>query len=344
VPADISPGDVSILILYNLDPSWESCEMEEAAATSGKLDQAISELGYQTTPVPLMDNDLSSVLEQYDSSSHLVFNWCEEIPGIPQSEPLIAQGLEALDFTFTGAGYDSLALAQDKYRVKQTLDRSGVPTPKWRVYDRPESDGWDMFPAIVKAANEHCSMGITRESVVMNEAELISRISYVLETQDQSALVEDFIDGREFHVSLWGNGHIEMLPPAEMDFSRFNEVKDRLCTYDSKFTPGSRHYEGIETLMPAPLTQEELQSLQHVCQTAYRKIGCRDYGRIDLRIRNGVFYVLDVNPNADISADASMACAAEHAGYSYGELGSRIIQLAAKRHPRWLGQRRHPKR
>jgi D-alanine-D-alanine ligase len=98
--------------------------------------------------------------------------------------------------------------------------------------------------------------------------------------------------------------------------------------------PGSKHYEGIKTLLPAPLDGVDLRSLERVCQDAYRAGGCRDYGRIDVRLRDGLFYVLDVNPNADISADASLACAAEVAGYSYGEMASRIVRLAAKRHPR----------
>ncbi|MBU1150540.1 MAG: hypothetical protein KJ800_06290, partial [Proteobacteria bacterium] len=215
------------------------------------------------------------------------------------------------------------------------LSKAGIPTPTWRLYDRPQADGWNQFPAIVKAANEHSSEGLTRESVVMNEEELSARVAYVLKTYDQPALVEDFIDGREFHVSLWGNGTIDMLPPAEMDFSQFKDVHDRLCTYDAKFVPGSESYEGIKTLLPALLGADDLRTLKRVCQAAYRAIGCRDYGRIDLRIRDGVFYVLDVNPNADISADASLACAAELAVYSYGEMGSRIVRLAANRHPGW---------
>jgi len=145
--------------------------------------------------------------------------------------------------------------------------------------------------------------------------------------------VEDFIDGREFHVSLWGNGRVEMLPPAEMDFSVFPAVRDRLCSYDAKFVPGSRHYEGIRTLLPAPLSADELATMEAVCREAYQVIGCRDYGRLDLRVRDGVCYILDVNPNADISFDASLACAAEVAGHSYGEVGSNILSLASRRHP-----------
>jgi len=333
MPLNIDPHDVPVLLLYNLDPSWTAREQGEVISASSQLGQAIYTIGHPTTLAPVLSDDLSTVLALYDPSVYIVFNWCEGLPGIPHSDSLVAQGLERQGFVFTGASSATLAFSEDKRRVKQSLERSGIPTPIWRLYERPRADGWDKFPAIVKAVGEHCSEGLTRESVVMTEAELIRRIAYVVETFHQPALVEEFIDGREFHVSIWGNGHVTMLPPAEMDFSLFTEVQDRLCTYDAKFVPGSVHYEGIRTLLPAPLNPEELQTLEEVCRAAYIAIGCRDYGRIDVRSRGGAFYVLDVNPNADISVDASFACAAEVAGYSYGEVGSRIIRLAARRHP-----------
>ena len=124
-----------------------------------------------------------------------------------------------------------------------------------------------------------------------------------------------------------------MLPPAEMDFAAFNNVKDRLCTYDSKFMPGSPHYVGIGLQLPALLADTEYEQLQQTSTQAYKTIGCRDYARLDIRLRNGIFYILDINPNSDISADASTACAAEVAGYSYGQMISHIVNLAARRHP-----------
>lgn len=335
MPLQIDPIHVPVLLLYSIDPSWTAEEREEVSSVSVQLGQAISAVGHSTTLIPLYDDDLDAVLSHHDPAEHIVFNWCESIPGKPHSEPLVVRDIERLNFAFTGATSEALELAGDKRRVKRILEQSGIPTPQWRLYARPQSDGWNRFPAIVKAVNEHCSEGITRESVVMTEEELITRIEYVLDMYRQSALVEDFIDGREFHVSLWGNGHIEMLPPAEMDFSLFKDIQDRLCTYDSKCVPGSVHYEGIKTLLPAPLGDDELQSLERVCRAAYTAVGCRDYGRIDVRMQGGVFYVLDVNPNADVSADASLACASELAGYSYGETGSRIVRLAARRHPVW---------
>jgi D-alanine-D-alanine ligase len=74
-------------------------------------------------------------------------------------------------------------------------------------------------------------------------------------------------------------------------------------------------------------------ALEKVCIDADRATGCRDYARMDVRLRDNIFYVLDVNPNADISADASMACAAETEGITFAQMGSRIVQMAVKRHP-----------
>ena len=218
-------------------------------------------------------------------------------------------------------------------RVKTILDKASIPTPAWRIFNSPDVQDWQIFPAIVKPQNEHCSAGITPESVVMNQTDLKNRISFILDKYSQPALVEDFIDGREFHVAVWGNEKITVLPAAEMDFACFGNMKDRLCTYEAKFIPGSQHYEEIKTLLPAPLSEDEKKAMEKVCCDAYRATGCRDYARMDIRLRDNVFYVLDVNPNADISSDASMACAAEADGITYAQMGSLIVQMAVKRHP-----------
>jgi D-alanine-D-alanine ligase len=333
MPVDIDPAELPVLLLYNIEPSWTAVEKEEAVKLAMELGRSVADIGYPTTYVPLTDANLAATLDGFDPQQHLVFNWCESIPGIPHSESRVARELERLRFTFTGADANTLTLSEDKGQVKQVLDQAGIPSPAWRIYDRTAAKDWDRFPAIVKPLHEHCSEGITTESVVFSGQELEKRIHHVLNTYSQPALVEDFIDGREFHVSLWGNGRIEMLPPVEMDFSLFDQVRDRLCTYEAKFVPGSTHYEGIQTLLPAPLSEPELQAMEQVCQEAYKAVGCRDYGRIDLRVRDGIYYILDVNPNADISSDASLACAAELVGYSYGEAASRIIRLAAGRLP-----------
>jgi D-alanine-D-alanine ligase len=283
------------------------------------------------------DSDLRGALSPYKPSDVVVFNWCESVPGLNGSEALVAKTLERLRFTYTGATHKTLSLSYDKARVKRRLESRGIPTPKWRLLTSPEADGWDRYPAIVKPAREHCSIGVDRGAVVCSAEELRQRTNFVLDTYRQPALVEDFIDGAEFHVPIWGGDQLEMLPPVEMDFSYFDDFHERLCSYDAKFTPESKEYQKIKTYVPARLTAEEMSKLEDVSKAAYLALGCRDYGRIDVRTRDGVFYVIDVNPNADISADASLALAAGKAGYCYGKLGSRVVQFAAQRHRQRVG-------
>jgi D-alanine-D-alanine ligase len=213
------------------------------------------------------------------------------------------------------------------------MSKAGIPTPRWQVFLSASGIEWDSFPAIVKPACEHCSLGVDEGAVVMNADGLVRRVNYILREFNQPALVEDFIDGREFHVPLWGNDVVEVLPPVEMDFSALDDIHDRLCSYDAKFTPDSAAYREIKSFVPARLSTEEMETLHAVSRAAYQAVGCRDYGRIDVRVRDGIFYVLDVNPNADISADASLALAAEKAGYCYGAMGSRVLEFARERHP-----------
>ena len=333
MPQSTAAAGLPVLLLYNVDPAWALHEREEVVRETQRLGSALEERGHPVTVIPIVDENLSAQLEPFHHDDYIVFNWCECLPGISHSEAHVAEMLESLDFTFTGADSEALALSQDKALVKELFATHNIPTPHWAVYENANADGWECFPAIVKPAYEHCSIGITQEAVVMSKNELQERLSHVLETYQQPALVEDFIDGREFRASLWGNRSPSLLPIAEMSFAAFPDVRERLCTYESKFDPASLHYQQIETLLPAPLRQDEYRLLCETAMAAYSVLKCRDYGRIDLRLRDGVFYVLDVNPNPDLSNDASMAYAAESAGVSYGALGSLLVALAACRHP-----------
>jgi D-alanine-D-alanine ligase len=325
--------DLPVLLLYNVDYKWLPEEIDEVHAATKILSEALQNEGHPVEEIYLDNTDLPFLLRKYDPEKYLVFNWCEEFPQIPRSSALVAQTLESLGFTFTGTDSLALAFSQDKRLVKQRLDELGISTPAWRICDIAGPCAWNCFPAIVKPAFEHCSFGITRDAIVQSPGELEERVNYVFETFGQPALIEEFIDGREFHVTVIGNGTIHMLPPAEMDFSFFGNVKDRLCSYDSKFDTHSTAYNLIELKLPAQLTKREQALLEKVAYNAYRATNCRDYARLDIRLRGGDFYLLDVNPNADISPDTSVALSAEMAGLSYGKLSSLLVNLASQRHP-----------
>jgi D-alanine-D-alanine ligase len=322
-----------VILLHNLDRSWPPADVEDILNLVQDLAIGLSTVGHPTQTICLDDESLERVMSGCDPARQIVFNWCEEIPGIPRSSALVARKLEELGFTFTGAGSQALQFSHDKPAVKERLLKEQVPTPCWQVYEGAGILDWDCFPAIVKPAYEHFSLGITHEAVVHTRQELSQQVAQVSETFRQPVLVEDFIDGREFHVSVVGNGRLQVLPIAEMDFSDIREDCGRLCTYDSKFTPASSDYQMIQLRLPAALTVEEKQKLKEIAITTYRATNCRDYARLDIRQRDDTFYVLDVNPNADISPDTSLALSAELAGYSYGQFGSLLVNLAAHRHP-----------
>jgi D-alanine-D-alanine ligase len=328
-----SRRDLPVLVLHNLDPAWTAEESRDALQDVAALSDAMAKLGHRIDLLAVEDGYLAARLRAYDPRALVVFNWCEELPGLHRSEPEAAAVLERLGFVFTGSPSHVLARSHDKPLIKRVLEAGRIPTPPWAVFDAPAANGWDIFPAIVKAAHEHCSIGIAPESVVTSPAELELRVAYVLREHGQPALVEEFIDGREFHVSAWGNGTVTVLPAAEMDYGGLTDIRDRLFTFEAKYVPGSRLYETIELRVPAELDPAARTELERIVLCAYRATGCRDYGRIDLRMRGGTFYVIDVNPNPDINPLTSLTYAAAEAGYSYGELGSRIVNLAAARHP-----------
>jgi len=325
--------DLPVLLLHNIDYAWPQEEIDMCFELGKRMTEEMRAAGHSVIRLRLEDDKLSSLLSSYDPAEFVVFNWCEEIPGIPRSSWMVAQELERQGFTYTGADYPSLVFSQDKRQVQQRLKEAGIPTPFWKIYSTASVEDWDLFPAIVKPAFEHYSLGISRESVVVSPAELLNRVNYVIAKHQQPVLVEEFIDGREFHVGVVGNGNLHMLPPAEIDFSVFDDIHDRLCTYEANFVSTSIAYQSTFAKLPIPFTSEELGRLESVVLGAYRATGCRDYARMDVRMRDDRFYILDVNHNADISPDGSLIKAAEMIGYPYGLFGSLLVTLASERHP-----------
>jgi len=335
--------DVPVLLVHNIDPAWPEVDIEYARTQALSVAKALRGVGHPVTSVTVRQANLRRLLRRYSPDDYVVFNWCEALPGVERSEPLVARELEEIGFTFSGASSRILDLSCNKARTREVLARKRVAIPEGRVFEKVDGAKWDRFPAIVKAAFEHSSMGITPASVVKNRAQLREQIERVLAMYGP-ALVEEFIDGREFRVAVWGHQKLLAMPPGEFDYAKLADVCDRLCTYDAKFTPGSKHYENIVFRLPPPLTRIEARLLERAALGAHRALSSPDYTRIDLRLRGGIVYVLDVNPNPDITSDASMALCAQAAGYSYGAMLSRFVNLAAARHPRFSNMRRAPAR
>lgn len=310
---------------------WNEADREASVDAIKKLKQGLGEQGYETIPLPLYTGDIEGPLSEFDPRTHVVFNWCEGIEGHPNGYHLIPPVLEKLGFAYTGADAWTLETTLDKGETKKYLIAEEIPTPESKVFDRPVLDGWRRYPALVKPAAEHCSYGITRDSVVDSGAELKRGIEQVLDRWKQSALVEDFIDGVEYNVSIWGNGRLRALPLASIDYSAFPDHHDRLCTYDAKWDPDSEAFHLSAVQCPTEVPDRLRERIESVSEAAYRALRLRDYGRIDLRVRRGIPYVLDVNSNPDITMEGGLARSARAAGYDYGQLTGRVVELAARR-------------
>lgn len=334
--------DLPILMVYDVDPAWSQDSILERLEEAQRMIDAMKAIGHPMTSARLEKANLSEILQQHDPDETIVLNWCEDIPGLPHSCAMAAQELEQLGFTFTGSDSVALTICQDKRKIKNRLENSGIPTPTWKVFTSSQPCTWNRFPGIVKPAFEHFGKGITRESVVQTTTELIHRLSFVLGEYHQPAIVEDFIDGREFHVGIIGNGKLlQALPPGEIDYLGFSDIHDRLCTYESNFDKDSLAYQLTLPRMSCVLSKTELGMLDDIVRQAYLVTNCRDYARMDIRLQDGIFYVLDVNHNADISSETSLVLGAKKIGYSYGQFGSLLVNLAAQRHQISVKKNRH---
>lgn len=277
-----------------------------------------------------VDNDVVAALSPYEPEDTVVFNLCEAIAGDVGREAEAAAHLAARGFCFTGSPAATLALCQNKAQAKMHLLAAGFLTPAYQVFHaagEPVSSAL-RFPLFVKPVAEDGSVGISQESVVTNEAALRTRVQYILDTYHEPALVEEFIGGREFNISVWGNDPPEVLPLAELTYRNMANPLARVVTYAAKWEEDKPEYHDTPVTCPAQVDEPLSGRLRQMARAAYRVMGCRDYARVDIRERENVPYILEVNPNPSLSADAGFCKAARAAGYDYAEMAARLVALA----------------
>ena len=278
----------------------------------------------------------------------LVVNLCESFAGDARGELVVPALLDALGVPYTGSGPLALALCLHKHKAKDVLRGCGIPTPESALVERLEQVASLRvpLPAIVKPAREDASIGIDRHSLARDAKELAWACERVLEELKQPALVERFVDGRELNVALLapasGEGPPQVLPVSEIDFSRLAADHPRIVTYAAKWDESAPEFYTTAPRL-AELTPPELERVGAVAVQAFQALELRDYGRVDLRLaEDGTPYVIEVNPNCDLSQEAGFARAARAAGISHEELVWRLVGIARSRHharPRAVAER-----
>ncbi len=266
----------------------------------------------------------------------VIFNLCDT--GFRDDynlEPHVAAMFDILNIPYTGSNYFTLALCQNKARTKDILTYNEILTPKFQVFTAAERkiNPELKYPLIVKPIREDGSVGIRERSVVANEEQLKEEIDHITTFYKQQALVEEFIDGREFNISLIGNKRPVVLPISEIDFSQMPEHLPNIVSYRAKWVKQSTMYKKTPVICPANVDEKIAKTIEETARKCYKIFGCRGYARIDSRYDNqtGKLYILEINPNPDISEDAGITRAAGAAGMDYADLISRIIDFALEK-------------
>jgi len=328
-----------IAVLYNVDyedarpdsdPAWASRVEVEFVAQS--VASALAEVGHERHLVPV-DGDLAglrAVLADLDVAC--AFNLCESLVGDARLESAVPLVLELLGIPFTGSPPEVLSFALRKDRVKQRLEAAGIPTPQGRVLTSA-ADPCDLpFPLIAKPVREDGSVGIWPTSVVHDAEGLRRAVDAVVTTFRQPCLVEQYIDGRELNVALLGHPTARVLPLSEIEFAGLPEGAPRIVSYDAKWKAGSVYDLGTTPVLHPILAPAVAARVRRVAVDAFRAVGVRDYGRVDVRLApSGTPYVVDVNPNCDLSPQAGMIRAAAAVGIDYKALTGLLVRYALRR-------------
>jgi D-alanine-D-alanine ligase len=334
-----------IVVLYNTDYDAEQAananlpDATSVRASAKAIASALIESGYTVELTGVHGTEVYDVLAKLAANMpDLLFNLCESMDGDPRNEPTFAGLLDLFKIPYTGADLLALASCLYKQRTKDILIAHGVPTPPYRFL-RTEDDLADAaldaldYPWFVKLGHEDASLGITEANVVRDAAALRARSRELMHEHHQAVLAERYIEGREINVTLMGHGAAaQVLPLHEIDFAAMPSDRPRIVSYAAKWDENHVDYVGTKPVPLRDTSAAVIAEIERVARAAWCAMDLRDYGRVDLRVdASGVAWVIDVNPNPDISPDAGCARAAAAAGMTYPQMVSRIAELALAR-------------
>ena len=331
---------LNVVLLYNLLERLQKGEEKDVLAEDAVIEEieavetAVRSLGHQCFVVAIRDEIFSVIYWLKEIRPDVVFNLCEGVYGNSCWEMDIPALLDLFHIPYTGSPPLTLGLCQNKGKVKDILHSQGIQTPPYTIFDRPVRQvKKGSFPVIVKPIHEDGSLGISKGSVVFDEAHLKKQIRYVIEKYGQPALVEEFVNGRELNVSVVEiNGKVDVLPISEIDYSEFPAGVPRICGYEAKWIPESVEYQKSKPVCPAPLEAEMKKRLEQTAIRVFKLFECRDYARVDFRVdQDGRIYVIEVNPNPDISPQSGMSREIKAKGMTYVQFIEGLLEKALQR-------------
>ena len=332
-PVDLSPEALGFTPYFDL----EDIPAEEEYA---KIEHALTNAGFKAASYNVKDRFERLFKFLARRKIDVVFNLIEFFHGRPEQEMFVAAFFELLEIPYTGAPPMTLALCQNKPLAKSVLRSFDLPTPRSMTV-RTMAD-FKMrhnlhYPLIVKPACEDGSGGIENASIVTSLKELRARVEFVLEDFKMDALVEEYIDGRELNVAVLGNGaKRRALPISEITFEDMPDHLYKIVSFQAKWEPLNEAYHKTIPSCPAELPAAKTEEAKQLALRATEALGLRDYARVDMRMNAaGELFILEVNPNPNLSEGTGIARSAEADGLSFEDLLKNIVESALERSKVW---------
>jgi D-alanine-D-alanine ligase len=322
---------VAVTILYYVGTGGD---MEDTLENVDSVYSALKAEGHIVRKIEVTKRNWRRVIK---SPGDVFFNFVDD-----ENYDLYYKVTEALIYmgrSVMGNGYMASKFGSKKAGLKRKMKTMGIPTPAFRIINRknkhPQIHGLQ-FPLMVKPSGQHAGVGISQESVVIDGTELEERIKYLFKNFPGEVVAEEFIEGREIHVSVVGNGkHLVCLPPCEILFN--GEYKDNwdVYTYEAKWDKKSWEYWSARIKSPVYLPKKVTEKIETICKKAFRVFGCSDLARFDIRLdEKNKPLIIDMNMSPSINRydrqDATIA-SVEAIGWTYEEFMEKIVELAYKR-------------
>jgi D-alanine-D-alanine ligase len=323
-------------ILYNRpvqknSECWESSAdiIEQVEA----IETALARLGNRSVRISFT-GDLDNLLVQLRwDKADIVFNLCESANKDPFLVGHPAAILELLQIPFTGSSALAHMLSKDKLLSKQLFIANDIPTPRYTLYDgdsitRPIGL---RYPVILKSRFQNSGFGIDQDSICRNATEFTQKAQHFHKCYGE-LLVEEYIDGQEFHVSLLGFPDPEILPIGDIDFTEFPTDLHTIVGFNAKQSKFATEFYYRPRLFTDELPLHTTRAMRRTARECFRVFMLRDYGQVNILVdQSQRIYVLEVNANPCLSPDAGFAVAAAQGDKCYPELIYNMIQSVLQR-------------
>ena len=314
----------------------EEAEFDTPETIKG-ITETLKKLGHKVFLVEANENAYLK-FKKLRAKIDLVFNMAEGIWG-QDREAQIPAMLEMLKIPYLGSKPLTQAICLNKAKTKESLLFHNIPTAKFQLFKtgREKLKNYLKFPLIVKPNCEGSSKGIFQNSFVKNESELKNKVKEIIKNLKQPALIEEFLGGREFTVSLIGNNPVEILPPVEIDFLALPKNFIPMDSYETKWILDNPESKIKTIICPAKINEKLWQRIKEICLKTKEVLEILDWCRIDLRLdKKGVINVLEVNQTPGIIPDPKengrFPLAARVAGYTFEEMLAKIIKVTCERY------------